>query len=185
MTVRVSKPEFNLREKLTELDYDRVPYEKMPPGTIIQVVDHKANNSPTTNSSSYSDITGTFFDIYPKFNTSKIFVSWDFGTEHQGTLNGLAFRVRRKINDGSGTLLKTQDQFSYPTQSGWGAGAGGVNITYIDTPYSTSTSQVPNKLTYYLQWHVELSGTVYINYNDDSGTAAKDGIAAQAMEIRQ
>ena len=48
MTVRISKPEFNLREKLTELDYDRVPYEKMPAGAIIQVVDHKADNSPTT-----------------------------------------------------------------------------------------------------------------------------------------
>ena len=178
MAIRFSKPGFNLREKLSELDYGRVPYEKMPAGTIIQVVDHKANNSPTTNSSSYSDITGTSFDIYPKFSTSKIFVSWDFGTEHNGLINGLAFRVRRKINDGSGTLLKSQDQFSYPTQSGWGAGAGGVNITYIDTPNSIG------KLTYYLQWHVEQSGTYYINYND-GGVGAKDGIAAQAMEIRQ
>ena len=176
MTVRVSKPEFNLREKLTELDYSRVPYEKMPAGTIIQVVDHKANDHPTTNSTSYSDIAGTFFDIYPKFSTSKIFVSWDFGTEHNGVINGLAFRVRRKIDDGSGTLLKTQDQFSYPTQTGWGAGAGGVNITYIDAPNSIG------KLTYYLQWSIESSGTMYINYNDGSN---KDGIAAQAMEIRQ
>ena len=176
MTVRVSKPEFNLREKLTELDYSRVPYEKMPAGTIIQVVDHKANDHPTTNSTSYSDIAGTFFDIYPKFSTSKIFVSCDFGTEHNGVINGLAFRVRRKIDDGSGTLLKTQDQFSYPTQTGWGAGAGGVNITYIDAPNSIG------KLTYYLQWSIESSGTMYINYNDGSN---KDGIAAQAMEIRQ
>ena len=179
MTVRITKPEFNLRGKISELDYDRVPYEKMPAGTIIQVVDHKANNTPTTSSSSYADITGTSFDIYPRFSTSKIFVSWDFGTEHNGLINGLAFRVRRKINDGAGTLLKTQDQFSYPTQTGWGAGAGGVNITYIDTPNSIG------KLTYYLQWHVEQSGTYYINYDDDSGTQAKDGIAAQAMEIRQ
>ena len=36
MTIRVSKPEFNLREKLSELDYSRVPYEKMPSGSIIQ-----------------------------------------------------------------------------------------------------------------------------------------------------
>ena len=178
MVVKITKPEFNLREKLTELDYDRVPYEKMPAGSIIQVVDHKANNSPTTNSGTYSDIAGTSFDIYPKFSTSKIFVSWDFGTEQNGALSGIAFRVYRKINDGAGTLLKTQDQFSYSTQSSWANGAGGVNITYIDTPESML------KLTYYLQWHVESSGTLYINYND-GGNAAKDGIAAQAMEIRQ
>ena len=104
MTVRISKPEFNLREKLTELDYDRVPYEKMPAGAIIQVVDHKADNSPTTTSGTYADITGTSFDIYPKFHTSKIFVSWDFGTEANGALHGIAFRVYRQIDDGSSTL---------------------------------------------------------------------------------
>ncbi len=105
-------------------------------------------------------------------------MSWDFGTEALNDLHGIAFRVYRKINDGTGTLLKTQDQFSYNDQSGWNNGAGGVNITYIDTPESML------KLTYYLQWHVEQSGTFYINYND-GGSAAKDGIAAQAMEIRQ
>ena len=178
MVVKITKPEFNLREKLTELDYDRVPYEKMPAGSIIQVVDHKANDSPTTNSSTYATITGTSFDIYPKLSTSKIFVSWDFGTESLNSLAGVAFRVYRKINDGTGTLLKTQDQFSYSSHSSWNNGVGGVNITYIDTPESML------KLTYYLQWHVESSGTLYINYND-GGNAAKDGIAAQAMEIRQ
>ena len=81
MVVKITKPEFNLREKLTELDYDRVPYEKMPAGSIIQVVDHKANDTPTTNSSTYATMAGTSFDIYPKLSTSKIFVSWDFGTE--------------------------------------------------------------------------------------------------------
>ena len=37
MTIRVSKPEFNLREKISELDYSRVPYEKMPAGSVIQI----------------------------------------------------------------------------------------------------------------------------------------------------
>ena len=36
MTVRVSKPAFNLRNKLTESDYGTIPYHKMPPGSIIQ-----------------------------------------------------------------------------------------------------------------------------------------------------
>ena len=178
MAVRVEKPAFNLRSKLNQLDYDRVPYEKMPPGSIIQVVDHKANNSPTKTGNTYETITGCTFDVYPKLSTSKIFVSWDFGTEQNGALAGIAFRVYRNVN-GTDTLLKTQDQLTYSAASSWDNAAGGVNITYIDTPNSIG------KLTYYLQWHVELSGTVYINYNDDSGTAAKDGIAAQAMEIRQ
>ena len=36
MTINVSKPEFNLRDKLNQLDYGNVPYEKMPAGSIIQ-----------------------------------------------------------------------------------------------------------------------------------------------------
>ena len=104
-------------------------------------------------------------------------MAWAFHFKHEnGSLSGIAFQVYRKIDDGTGTLLKTQDQFTYNAQSGWNNGAGGVNITYIDTPKSIG------KLTYYLQWHVEQSGTFYINYNDGS---TKDGIAAQAMEIRQ
>ena len=38
MTVRISKPEFNLREKLTELDYGQVPFQKMPAGSVVQTV---------------------------------------------------------------------------------------------------------------------------------------------------
>ena len=35
MTVRITKPEFNLREKLTELDFGQVPFQKMPKGSVI------------------------------------------------------------------------------------------------------------------------------------------------------
>ena len=38
MTVRIFKPEVNIRSKLTELDFDRVPYQKMPVGSVIQTV---------------------------------------------------------------------------------------------------------------------------------------------------
>ena len=36
MTVRANKPAFNVREKLKELDYSHVPYEKIPDGVAIQ-----------------------------------------------------------------------------------------------------------------------------------------------------
>ena len=36
LKITVDKPEFNLREKLTRLDTARVPYEKMPSGSVIQ-----------------------------------------------------------------------------------------------------------------------------------------------------
>ena len=80
MTVRVSKPEFNLREKLTELDYSRVPYEKMPAGSVIQVVfdsttteatRHHGNNGGTETHIFDTNLSAT---ISPKFASSKILV---------------------------------------------------------------------------------------------------------------
>ena len=50
MTVRVSKPEFNLREKLTELDYSTLPYDKIPPGGIVQSQVKYSNNTTYTTS---------------------------------------------------------------------------------------------------------------------------------------
>lgn len=35
MPVFVNKPEFLLREKIAELDSGRVPYDKMPMGSVI------------------------------------------------------------------------------------------------------------------------------------------------------
>ena len=80
MTVRITKPEFNLREKLNELDYSRVPYEKMPAGNVIQVV---FDSTTTEASRVHSNNGGTeshIFDtnlsatISPRFATSKILV---------------------------------------------------------------------------------------------------------------
>ena len=54
MTVIVQKPEFNLRDKLSELDFHTVPYHKMPTGSIVQV--QQALNS-TQSSHTNADVT--------------------------------------------------------------------------------------------------------------------------------
>ena len=36
MAFRIEKPELNLRSKLTELDFNTLPYQKVNPGGIIQ-----------------------------------------------------------------------------------------------------------------------------------------------------
>ena len=76
MTVRISKPEFNLREKLSELDYSRVPYEKMPAGSIIQTnytrFDYSGTNNEFETTSSSYQATPFLVNISPKFSTSII-----------------------------------------------------------------------------------------------------------------
>ena len=42
MTIKVTKPEINVHEKLNELDFETLPHGKMPAGTIVQRVSTQA-----------------------------------------------------------------------------------------------------------------------------------------------
>lgn len=74
MAIRVEKPAFNVREKLTELDSASIPYERMPKGSIIQV-QHKY--FPDYISVGQTNTPTKFFDvnIYPKRKRSKFLVN--------------------------------------------------------------------------------------------------------------
>ena len=50
MAVRIEKPQFNLRDKLSELDYSILPYDKIPPGGIVQSKVKYSNNTVFTTS---------------------------------------------------------------------------------------------------------------------------------------
>ena len=55
-SVRVEKQEFGLREKLAELDYGKLPYHKMPVGTILQVRQSQSSTNTTISSGSYTNL---------------------------------------------------------------------------------------------------------------------------------
>lgn len=85
MTVRVSKPAFNLRSKLTELD-GIIPYNRMPPGSVIQYVTPPLgwiNNRFSTTSNSYVN-TGYHIKITPRRADSKIVLYGSFSCHHGG-----------------------------------------------------------------------------------------------------
>ena len=74
MAIRVEKPAFNVREKLTELDSASIPYERMPKGSVIQV-QHKyftgyTSVGQTTTPTKFFDV-----NIYPKRKRSKFLVN--------------------------------------------------------------------------------------------------------------
>ena len=83
MAIRVEKPAFNMREKLTELDSASIPYERMPKGSIIQV-QHKYFPGYTSVGTNNSPI--KFFDlnIYPKRKRSKFLVNAIIYYSHGG-----------------------------------------------------------------------------------------------------
>ena len=64
MTVRANKPAFNIREKIKELDYSHVPYDKMPAGSVIQYqYRYGTNHNFTTTSSSMTDLNDFYVDM--------------------------------------------------------------------------------------------------------------------------
>jgi hypothetical protein len=73
MTVKVTQPSINLREKISELDYDRIPYEKMPAGSIIGVQQTRFDTPLSIDHSSYSyyNFDALNISVTPKSASSK------------------------------------------------------------------------------------------------------------------
>ena len=126
LKITVDKPEFNLRETLTRLDTERIPYEKMPVGSVIQVQQHHLYGSGQvqTTSGSFQD-SGLFIDFHPKFTNSRLLVTCEFNAQSGNQSNsGLRWTIFREI-DGTATtssvnLLANSSQqvsisFHYPT----------------------------------------------------------------------
>ena len=106
MTVRITKPEFNLREKLTELDYSQVPYQKMPAGSIIQLVAGETEFRTATSSATYQP-TDMFATISPKFATSQIYITLGGDGNNNATGNQMYMTYYRSINGGDYSNLAT------------------------------------------------------------------------------
>ena len=80
MAFRVEKPAFNLRSKLTELDFQTLPYQKVNPGGIIQQKYFYSETSggaePETSSTNWQDTGYYTFYFTPKAVDSMILINW-------------------------------------------------------------------------------------------------------------
>ena len=180
MTVRDSKPEFNLREKLSELDYGQVPYEKMPAGSVVQVAFNSVYGSAVnTTSTSFQD-SGLFVDISPRFVSSKIIVSASIDAQTGNAAGkGVEYTFFRNIGaDATATspsvnLLQDSAQGNYISYSS----ASG----YIHERAAMLTEDNPNtteRVQYRVFYHSH--GGASAGFNKDWG-----GITIKAEEIRQ
>jgi len=147
MTIKVSKPSINLREKLNELDFDRVPFQKMPVGSVVQVVSESFTTRIASSSSSFvaTDISAS---ISPTSANSKIavFISASGNTNNtDGTDMYYTLVVNNltnlgHINYGFGAIRST-----HRTETP-------IVVNYVDSPSSTES------VTYSLYFRSEVSG---------------------------
>ena len=148
MTVYASKPAFNVREKLKELDYGKIPYHKMPAGSVIQTVSERYNTRISTGSTTFVS-TGFYVEINPKFKNSKIFVSISTSGNNNNTVgHDMFYTLFRITSDGTST---TSLNLGHPTYGFGGlrtnAAASGTNnrlevpisMNYFDDVNSTDT----------------------------------------------
>ena len=136
MTVRISKPEFNLREKLTELDYSTLPYDKIPPGGIVQSkVKYSNNTTFTTSADAWTSLqTASQVDytmkITPKFLGSKLLFETNVSTNLNDDDGYVRYRLVDLNNPGGTTVfhantycgaahykISTDDWIGYPVRA--------------------------------------------------------------------
>ena len=136
MTVRISKPEFNLRDKLSELDYFILPYDKIPPGGIVQSkVKYSNNTTFTTSADAWTSLNTVgqvdyTMKITPKFLGSKLIFETDVITMLNSDDGYVRYRLVDLNNPGGTTVfhantycgaahykIGTDDWIGYPVRA--------------------------------------------------------------------
>ena len=174
MVVKVSKPEINIREKISELDYGHVPYHKMPAGSVIQVIQGTSTTSVNVNNTNLTDSPGTV-TIYPKSSTSKMLVQYNAGGIARGQVDSMGLRLMR--ND---TEILGRRRYAYQS-----APSGNSNIH--PCPITVNLLDEPNTaepITYKVQVQIETSnGTAGWQINTSAAAPTSIGTPAVATMV--
>ena len=163
MTVRFSKPEFNLRSKLNELNFSTVPYEKMPPGSVIQhsYNQTRANGHMTTTSSSFADMSYSV-SITPHFPNSLLLIEWQGIAQQPNTHHSVSIITVYRNNT---TNLGDTTSFNGMSATGDFAGNGGVYVTASNNFFVYDEPGTTQKVSYHIWGRTSSSGTAYVGHN--------------------
>ena len=178
MTVRANKPFFNIREKIKELDFFRLPYQKMPPGSVVQVLFNQSNtaNNQTTvpANTEHLAIPDTLFT--PKLPGSKILIFGSINFWYQHSSNATMYGFPRIKRNGVGykDAQAAEHIVGSVIEMGWKA-----SYDFIDeTPYTLGET-----ITYTGYWfHTQPNNLSNMQIN--RATTAR-GSSITIMEIAQ
>ena len=159
---------------MSELRTNRiVPRDGLPSGSaggIIQVKQTVLDTVFTSNSTSYTDVTGMSVVITPQRNDSKILVMVNLRcsmNQSDRWSSYILLRDSQILFDGTADGSRTQSSLWHINFEGTGNGnsIGDKNITFLDSPASTSA------LTYKLQMKVQSGATGYVNRSGNDANA--------------
>ena len=178
-TVRITKPEFNLREKLNKLDYGRVPYEKMPAGSIIQTKHlQTTTQATTTNATDYVSI-GLNINVSPlfigsTFEVSACIPSYSNNPANASWSNSLWLALYHSSPDN-----QTQRRiaiFEHPGPK------SDMEFVHILNPVYYMTANILGE--YYFDWRVKLVGSGDTHYFGRSTDGLNTTMNITVREIR-
>ena len=152
----------------------RLLFNKPPIGSVLQVVQTVKQDTFTTSSTSYVDVTGLSASITPSSSSSKIFVQIFMPATNLGQ-QGTYIRMTRNGSTVAGSLSTSGSATgtTNAVQASHGfipSGASNMftvmplTIAYLDSPSSTSA------VTYQAQTRTGGAGTVYVNYQGAGST---------------
>ena len=177
MTVRISKPEFNLRSKLNELDYGHVPYEKMPPGSIIQYVLAPASqvSARYTTSSGTPANTGYYIEIAPRFVNSHIYIEGVMSNHH----NGAGYTYNRLKNATSGQWVTDNG-----TAAAWTYASGNDSAWYAN-PFQFRDAPGSIEKQKYEIWGYASGSLGYWGWSGSPASGTRNFNNMYAFEVKQ
>ena len=122
MVVRVEKPEFNLRSKLNEVDFSKLPYEKFPIGSVVQTVVNYPENEVVVkahapgNSNVFAETPGGQYrtTIHPMFENSLLLLdlTFLFGGVNNSSISGFKFMQSPNTDMSSAVDLSNNASYS-------------------------------------------------------------------------
>ena len=170
MAINVTKPSVNLREKLNELDYDKVPFQKMPAGSVVQYASSSTGTSISTTSTTEVD-SGVDIIFTPRLANSKVLVTIQSRRFNLVTAAGITILCKRDDSTDIGIQSTIQNIYQYNSNTTVSNQISTpLHYTWEDTPNTTE----PVKYTIYF---FVTSGTGYLA---DSG-----GVQLYVTEVAQ
>ena len=159
MGVIVTKEAFNLRSKLNELNFSTVPYEKMPPGSVIQhsYNQTRANGHMTTTSSSFADMSYSV-SITPHFSNSLLLIEWQGIAQQPNTHHSVSIITVYRNNT---TNLGDTTSFNGMSATGEFASNGAKYVTASNNFFVYDEPGTTQKVSYHLWGRTSNSCLLY------------------------
>jgi len=131
MVVRVERPAFNLRSKLNEVDFSKLPYEKFPIGSVVQTVVNYPESEVVVKahqpggSNAFNEVPGGQYrtTMHPMFGNSILLLdlTFLFGGNNNSSISGFKFMQSEFSNMSNVSDLSNNASYS---------GGGGRQFTH-------------------------------------------------------